>query len=168
MHSPRASHSPETAHDIRQNRSATPGPIAPRGMKFRVRHRCHNTDRVAARPGSASRAAEARVEHPKFPAPWPAACASSTPALDLPNDRFAVINSPARRFLAAIMPQLAPHCSFIPNLWETPGGPKPLNYYPIRGMVDDGPRNRRSVVNTEKRCQPKNPVILKVDTLETL
>ena len=62
-------------------------------------------------------AAQAWVEHPKFPAPWPAACALSKPALDSPTDQFAVViavvNSPARRFLAAIMLQPAVQMFFV-------------------------------------------------------
>jgi len=47
----------DTARDIRRNRSAKPGPLAPREKIFQVTHTCRTRDRDAKQPRSGSRAA---------------------------------------------------------------------------------------------------------------
>src|ERR1700686_4100334 len=100
-HLPRAGKNLDTARDNRQNRSATPGPLAPREKKSQVRRTCRTRDRDARESRSASLAGEAWMPVLNFSGPARAAYASAAPALGSPTDRFALVNSPARRFLAA-------------------------------------------------------------------
>ena len=170
MRSPRASKNVDTARDTRHNRSATLGPIAPTEKKFQMKRTFRTTDRDATESPNASPAAEAETSVWRFPGPARKACARSMPFPDSSSARIASVNSPARRFPAA---RCVPACRACPSLTnpnefrrtrraETPWlVPSCISCAITRCALT------RSVVNPEKRCQPKKPDILEQDSRQT-
>jgi hypothetical protein len=112
---PRAAMSADTARDTRPNRSATSGPLAPGEWKSQVRRTCRTRDRDARQSRSAFAPAVAGMPFPLFPGSAPIVCAadsvSGAPALGSPTDRFALVDSPARRFPAALRGPACRACS---------------------------------------------------------
>jgi len=128
-HLPRAAKSPDTSRDIRQNRSATSGPIAPRKMKFPVRRTCRTMDLDARGLQSLRPPAELRTPFPHFPRPVRPAYETATPVLYVPTDQFALANSPIR--LIPVQPALRAFRSRNSNLFRKAGravAPRNINF----------------------------------------